>query len=42
LDINEQDPLSEGNMANTIMTNIRKRKGLKPEPTPLAEYEDRL
>jgi elongation factor 2 len=37
-----QDPLSAGNQANTIMLDTRKRKGLKPEPAPLNEYEDKL
>ncbi|KAK9826819.1 hypothetical protein WJX81_004081 [Elliptochloris bilobata] len=37
-----QDPLSPGNQANTIMLDTRKRKGLKPEPAPLNEYEDKL
>ena len=34
-----QDPLSAGTQANTIMLDIRKRKGLKPEPAALNEYE---
>ena len=37
-----QDPLVEGNQANTILLDIRKRKGLKPMPSPLSEYEDKL
>ena len=37
-----QDPLSAGNQANTIMLDIRKRKGLKPDPAPISEYEDKL
>jgi elongation factor 2 len=37
-----QDPLAPGNQANTIMLDTRKRKGLKPEPAPLNEYEDKL
>lgn len=37
-----QDPLSPGNAAATIIDGIRKRKGLKPDVTPLSEYEDRL
>lgn len=37
-----QDPLQPGNAASTIIDNIRKRKGLKQEVTPLNEYEDRL
>ncbi|GMH39926.1 hypothetical protein BSKO_07830 [Bryopsis sp. KO-2023] len=37
-----QDPLSEGNAASTLVLDIRKRKGLKPNPSPLAEYEDKI
>ena len=37
-----QDPLAEGNQANTILLDIRKRKGLKPQPSALSEYEDKL
>jgi len=37
-----QDPLAAGNQANVIMLDTRKRKGLKPEPAPLNEYEDKL
>lgn len=37
-----QDPLSPGTQANTILLDIRKRKGLKPEPSPVSEYEDKL
>ncbi|KAK9815818.1 hypothetical protein WJX72_010164 [[Myrmecia] bisecta] len=37
-----QDPLSSGSQANTLMLDIRKRKGLKPEPAALNEYEDKL
>ena len=36
------NPLETGNMVNTLITGIRKRKGLKPEPLPLSEYEDKL
>jgi elongation factor 2 len=36
------DPQQPGNQANTIMLETRKRKGLKPEPAPLNEYEDKL
>lgn len=36
------DPLSSGSQAHTIVLDIRKRKGLKPEPQPLSEYEDKL
>jgi elongation factor 2 len=37
-----QDPLTPGNQANTILLDIRKRKGLKEMPAPLSEYEDKL
>ncbi len=37
-----QDPLQPGNQASELVTKIRTRKGLKPEPFPLAEYEDKL
>lgn len=37
-----QDPLADGNQANTIILDIRKRKGLKPQPSSLNEYEDKL
>ncbi|KAK9915055.1 hypothetical protein WJX75_004191 [Coccomyxa subellipsoidea] len=37
-----QDPLSPGNAAAAIIDGIRKRKGLKPDVTPLSEFEDRL
>lgn len=36
------DPLNPGSMTNEIMLSIRKRKGLKPEPQALSEYEDKL
>lgn len=41
-DVMGADPLAAGSQANTIVLDIRKRKGLKPEPAPLAEYEDKL
>eukprot|EP00803_Ostreobium_quekettii_P007249 evm.model.scf_1627.1 EVM.evm.TU.scf_1627.1 scf_1627:5728-11865(-) len=37
-----QDPQQPGNAANTILLDVRKRKGLKPEPAPITEYEDKL
>lgn len=37
-----QDPLGDGNQAAVIALDIRKRKGLKPNPSPLNEYEDKL
>ena len=36
------DPLSKDSPANVVVLDIRKRKGLKPEPTPLGDYEDKL
>lgn len=36
------DPLQTGSQAHTIVLDIRKRKGLKAEPMPLGEYEDKL
>jgi elongation factor 2 len=36
------NPLEEGSQSHTIVLDIRKRKGLKPEPSPLNEYEDKL
>lgn len=37
-----QDPLQVGTQANQLILDIRKRKGIKPEPSPLNEYEDKL
>ena len=36
------DPLQKESQPNNIILDIRKRKGLKPEPAPLNEYEDKL
>lgn len=36
------DPLQKESQPNNIILDIRKRKGLKPEPSPLNEYEDKL
>jgi elongation factor 2 len=36
------DPLSAGSQTNTLVLDIRKRKGIKPEVQPLGEYEDKL
>lgn len=36
------DPLNSGSQSNELVLGIRKRKGLKPEPAPLGEYEDKL
>ncbi|GLC45091.1 hypothetical protein PLESTB_001467300 [Pleodorina starrii] len=41
-DVMPMNPLEKGNQANTLVTNIRARKGLKPDPAPLSEYEDKL
>jgi elongation factor 2 len=37
-----QDPMQAGTQANQLILDIRKRKGIKPEPSPLNEYEDKL
>ena len=37
-----QDPMKPGTQPNEILLDTRKRKGLKPEPAPLSEYEDKL
>lgn len=36
------DPLKEESPANVIMLDVRKRKGLKPQPNSITEYEDKL
>eukprot|EP00850_Spirogloea_muscicola_P007007 SM000034S12761 [mRNA] locus=s34:653101:657578:+ [translate_table: standard] len=36
------DPLEVGTQAATIVADIRKRKGLKPNVSSLSEYEDKL
>ncbi|KAF5820535.1 putative GTP-binding protein TypA [Helianthus annuus] len=36
------DPLEVGSQASTLVTQIRKRKGLKEQMTPLSEFEDKL
>eukprot|EP01025_Chloroclados_australasicus_P019555 TRINITY_DN2067_c0_g1_i6.p1 TRINITY_DN2067_c0_g1~~TRINITY_DN2067_c0_g1_i6.p1 ORF type:complete len:843 (-),score=96.27 TRINITY_DN2067_c0_g1_i6:852-3380(-) len=41
-DVMSDDPLQQGSRANVIIESIRKRKGLKPQPSPLSEYEDKL
>lgn len=38
----QADPLQAGSQAATIVTDIRKRKGIKLEVQALAEYEDKL
>ena len=37
-----QDPMKPDSPSNVIMLDVRKRKGLKPEPNPITEYEDKL
>ncbi|CAA2981847.1 Elongation factor 2 [Olea europaea subsp. europaea] len=41
LDMMSSDPLEAGSQAATLVIEIRKRKGLKEQMTPLSEYEDR-
>ncbi|KAF0921027.1 hypothetical protein E2562_038229 [Oryza meyeriana var. granulata] len=36
------DPFQAGSQSAKVITEIRKRKGLKEEITPLSEYEDKL
>jgi len=36
------DPLLAGSQTHTMVLDIRKRKGLRPETSPLNEYEDKL
>jgi elongation factor 2 len=36
------DPKQTGSMTNTIVVDIRKRKGMKPELPPASEFEDRI
>ncbi|KAJ0595870.1 hypothetical protein HanRHA438_Chr04g0160351 [Helianthus annuus] len=36
------DLLEVGSQASTLVTQIRKRKGLKEQMTPLSEFEDKL
>lgn len=38
-DVMGADPLSAGSQTNQIVLDIRKRKGIKPEMSPLGEYE---
>jgi hypothetical protein len=35
----QADPMQAGTQTNTIIMDIRKRKGIKPEPAPLGDYE---
>lgn len=41
-DVMQADPLTSGTQTNQIVLDIRKRKGIKAEPAPLSEYEDKL
>ncbi|KAL5565186.1 hypothetical protein UlMin_028350 [Ulmus minor] len=41
-DMMSLDPLEAGSQAATLVTKIRKRKGLKEQMTPLSEFEDKL
>ncbi|PWA92952.1 Elongation factor G, III-V domain-containing protein [Artemisia annua] len=41
-DMMSSDPLEVGSQANSLVLNIRKRKGLKEQITPLSEFEDKL
>ena len=37
-----QDPMKPDSPSNVIMLDVRKRKGLKEQPNPITEYEDKL
>ncbi|KAK4386829.1 Elongation factor 2 [Sesamum angolense] len=41
-DMMSSDPLESGSQAATLVADIRKRKGLKEQMTPLSEFEDKL
>jgi len=41
-DIMNADPLEVGSTASVLVADIRKRKGLKEQMTPLSEFEDKL
>jgi elongation factor 2 len=36
------DPVEAGSQAAQLVSDIRKRKGLKEQMTPLSEFEDML
>lgn len=40
-DVMGADPMQAGSQTHQIVLDIRKRKGIKPEPAPLGEYEVR-
>ncbi|KAL3591790.1 hypothetical protein D5086_010430 [Populus alba] len=41
-DMMSSDPLEAGTQAAQLVTDIRKRKGLKEQMTPLSDFEDKL
>ncbi|KAF9620682.1 hypothetical protein IFM89_013982 [Coptis chinensis] len=41
-DMMSSDPLEAGSQAATLVSEIRRRKGLKEQMTPLSEFEDEL
>ncbi|EFH59055.1 hypothetical protein ARALYDRAFT_318060 [Arabidopsis lyrata subsp. lyrata] len=41
-DMMSSDPLEAGSQAATLVADIRKRKGLKLQMTPLSDFEDKL
>ncbi|KAF9616042.1 hypothetical protein IFM89_028339 [Coptis chinensis] len=41
-DMMSSDPLEAGSQAATLVSEIRRRKGLKEQMTPLSEFEDKL
>ncbi|KAF9622448.1 hypothetical protein IFM89_031251 [Coptis chinensis] len=41
-DMMSSDPLEVGSQAATLVSDIRRRKGLKEQMTPLSEFEDKL
>jgi elongation factor 2 len=41
-DVMGADPQQAGSQTYQIVLDIRKRKGIKAEPAPLSEYEDKL
>jgi elongation factor 2 len=41
-DVMSSDPLEPGTQSANLVTDIRKRKGLKEQMTPLSEFEDTL
>ncbi|KAK4787490.1 hypothetical protein SAY86_011323 [Trapa natans] len=41
-DMMSADPLEAGSQASQLVADIRKRKGLKEQMTPLSEFEDKL